>query len=158
MAANTVTIALHYGKSFTSVALLTGYHLCGVGVAGVLIVPTARVWGKRHLFILGNILMVVSCAWAGGSGQNYQSLLWARIIQGVALAPFEALTNACVGDLFFVHVGSICATSRISSDNYARNGASGWPYRMLPCSALPSSHRFWLARSHTRLVGNGRFT
>ncbi|KAH1509061.1 hypothetical protein KXX06_007521, partial [Aspergillus fumigatus] len=103
MAANTVTIALHYGKSFTSVALLTGYHLCGVGVAGVLIVPTARVWGKRHLFILGNILMVVSCAWAGGSGQNYQSLLWARIIQGVALAPFEALTNACVGDLFFVH-------------------------------------------------------
>ncbi|KAH2506674.1 hypothetical protein KXW70_009571 [Aspergillus fumigatus] len=103
MAANTVAIALHYGKSFTSVALLTGYHLCGVGVAGVLIVPTARVWGKRHLFILGNILMVVSCAWAGGSGQNYQSLLWARIIQGVALAPFEALTNACVGDLFFVH-------------------------------------------------------
>ncbi|KAF7156855.1 hypothetical protein CNMCM5623_000700 [Aspergillus felis] len=103
MAANTVTIALYYGKSFTSVALLTGYHLCGVGVAGVLIVPTARVWGKRHLFILGNILMVVSCAWAGGSGQNYQSLLWARIFQGVALAPFEALTNACVGDLFFVH-------------------------------------------------------
>ncbi|KAK1138890.1 hypothetical protein N8T08_001679 [Aspergillus melleus] len=58
MAANTVTIALHYGKSFTSVALLTGYHLCGVGVAGILIVPTARVWGKRHLFLLGNLLMV----------------------------------------------------------------------------------------------------
>ncbi|KAI9039087.1 putative MFS transporter [Aspergillus affinis] len=105
MAANTVTIALHYGKSFTSVALLTGYHLCGVGVAGILIVPTARVWGKRHLFLLGNLLMVVSCAWAGGSKDNYQSLLWSRIFQGVALAPFEALVNACVGDLFFVHVG-----------------------------------------------------
>ncbi|XHG05270.1 hypothetical protein AWENTII_008509 [Aspergillus wentii] len=104
MAANTVTIALYYGKDFTSVALLTGYHLCGVGVAGILIVPTARVWGKRHLFVLGNILMVVSCAWAGGSGSNYSSLLWARIFQGVALAPFEALVNACVGDLFFVHV------------------------------------------------------
>lgn len=48
--------------------------------------------------------MIVSCAWAGGSGNNYQSLLWSRIFQGVALAPFEALVNACVGDLFFVHV------------------------------------------------------
>lgn len=104
MAANTVTISMYYEVSFTSAALLTGYHLCGVGVAGILIVPTARVWGKRHLFLLGNILMVASCAWAGASGHNYDSLLWARIFQGVALAPFEALVNACVGDLFFLHV------------------------------------------------------
>lgn len=108
MAANTVTISLFYGKSFTFTALLTGYHLCGVGVAGILIVPTARVWGKRHLFIIGNILMVASAAWAGGSGKNYNSLLWSRIFQGVALAPFEALVNACVGDLFFVHVCLHC--------------------------------------------------
>lgn len=108
MAANTVTISLYYEKSFTSVALLTGYHLCGVGVAGVLIVPTARVWGKRHLFLLGNVLMIASSAWAGASGHNYQSLLWARIFQGVALAPFEALVNACVGDLFFLHVCFPC--------------------------------------------------
>lgn len=106
MAANTVTISLYYEKNFTSAALLTGYHLCGVGVAGVLFVPTARVWGKRHLFLLGNVLMIVSCAWAGASGHNYTSLLWARIFQGVALAPFEALVNAAVGDLYFLHVSS----------------------------------------------------
>jgi MFS family permease len=105
MAANTITISLWYGKDFTEVALLTGWHLCGVGVAGFLCVPTARVWGKRHLFISGNILMIISCAWAGGSGSNYKSLLAARVFQGVALAPFEALVNACVGDLYFVHVG-----------------------------------------------------
>ncbi|OJJ70764.1 hypothetical protein ASPBRDRAFT_636177 [Aspergillus brasiliensis CBS 101740] len=120
MAANTVTIALYYGKSFTSVALLTGYHLCGVGVAGILIVPTARVWGKRHLFLLGNALMVVSCAWAGGSKHNYQSLLWARIFQGIALAPFEALVNACVGDLFYVHERG----KRMALSNVALFGAA----------------------------------
>ncbi|PLB46966.1 putative MFS transporter [Aspergillus steynii IBT 23096] len=120
MAANTVTIALHYGKSFTSVALLTGYHLCGVGVAGILIVPTARVWGKRHLFLLGHLLMVASCAWAGGSENNYQSLLWSRIFQGVALAPFEALVNACVGDLFFVHERG----KRMALSNVALFGAA----------------------------------
>ncbi|KAL6235168.1 hypothetical protein BDW75DRAFT_230563 [Aspergillus navahoensis] len=103
MAAGTVTLSRYYKKSFMSIALLTGYHLCGTGIAGILIVPTARVWGKRHLFVLGHILMVVSCAWAGGSGKNYESLLWARIFQGVALAPFEALTNAVVDDLFYVH-------------------------------------------------------
>ncbi|PYH94445.1 MFS transporter [Aspergillus ellipticus CBS 707.79] len=120
MAANTVTIALHYGKSFTSVALLTGYHLCGVGVAGILIVPTARVWGKRHLFLLGNALMVASCAWAGASQHNYRSLLWARIFQGVALAPFEALVNACVGDLFYVHERG----KRMALSNVALFGAA----------------------------------
>src|SRR4051812_11970 len=30
-------------------------------------------------------------------------MLGARIFQGVATARFEALTNACVGDLYFVH-------------------------------------------------------
>lgn len=103
LAANTLTIATLFYRNFTDSALLTGYHLCGVGVAGFLFVASARVWGKRHLFLLGAVLMIVSSAWGGASGTNYKSLLWARIIQGVALAPFEALVNACVGDLYFVH-------------------------------------------------------
>lgn len=115
MAANTVTIAEYEMITFVQAALLTGYHLCGVGVAGVLIVPTARVWGKRHLFIIGHILMIVSCIWAGASGHNHKSLLWARIFQGVALAPFEALVNACVGDLYYVHErGKRMAVSNVS--------------------------------------------
>jgi MFS family permease len=104
LAADTITLSLNYGRPFTDVALLTGYHLCGVGVGGILFVPTARVWGKRHLFLLGNALMIVSSAWGGASSNSYQSLLWARVFQGIALAPFEALVNASVGDLYFVHV------------------------------------------------------
>lgn len=63
----------------------------------------ARVWGKRHLYLLGTVIIIISCIWAGVSGHNYKSLLWARIFQGVGLAPFEALLNASVADLFFVH-------------------------------------------------------
>jgi MFS family permease len=103
LAANTVTIAVLFVRNFNDAALLTGYHLCGVGLAGFLFVASARVWGKRHLFLLGAVLMIVSSAWGGASGTNYKRLLWSRIIQGVALAPFEALVNACVGDLYFVH-------------------------------------------------------
>ena len=85
--------------------MLTAYHLLGVAVAGWLFVASARVWGKRHLFLLGALLMVASSVWGGSTrhGYSYKSLLWARIFQGVALAPFEALVNACVGDLYFVH-------------------------------------------------------
>ena len=111
LAANTVTLSVLLDRPFTDTALLTGYHLCGVGVAGFFCVPSARVWGKRHLYLLGLVLIIVSSAWGGASGKNYKSLLWARIIQGVGLAPFEALVNASVGDLYFVHV---CSTSRMS--------------------------------------------
>ncbi|MCJ1276789.1 hypothetical protein MMC21_004596 [Puttea exsequens] len=103
LAANTVSLSLLFKVEFTKMALATGYHLLGVGIAGFLFVASARVWGKRHLYILGTVLIIVSSAWGGSTGKSYKSLLWARIIQGVGLAPFEALVNASVGDLYFVH-------------------------------------------------------
>jgi MFS family permease len=96
-------LSFYFKKIFTNVALLTGYFLLGVGVAGIIFVPSARVWGKRHLFLLGTITLIFSSAW-GGASTSYSSLLWARIFQGVGTAPFEALVNAAVGDLYFVHV------------------------------------------------------
>ena len=103
LAADTLTLVLHFRKPFTSIALLTGYHLLGVGLAGFLFVPSARVWGKRHLYILGTVIIIISSIWGGASGKNYKSLLAARVFQGVGLAPFEALVNVTVGDLYFVH-------------------------------------------------------
>lgn len=103
LAANTLTLSLEFKEMITRVALLTGYFLLGVGCAGVLAVPSARIWGKRHLFLLGTFLLIGSSAW-GGAARSYPAFLWARIHQGIATAPFEALLNAAVGDLYFVHV------------------------------------------------------
>ena len=100
LAANTLALVLYYNspehpggpkppqRSFTNVALLTGYHLLGVGVAGFIFVASARVWGKRHLYLLGTVIIILSSIWAGLSGHNYNSLLAARFFQGVGLAPF----------------------------------------------------------------------
>jgi MFS family permease len=85
------------------VALLTGYHLLGVGIGGFLFVPSSRVWGKRHAFLIGTVIIIFSCGWGGAAGGSYKSMLWARLFQGIGLAPFEALVNATVGDLYFVH-------------------------------------------------------
>ncbi|KAL8975166.1 MAG: hypothetical protein Q9197_000623 [Variospora fuerteventurae] len=103
LAANTVTLSLYFRRDFTQTALLTGYHLCAVGAAGFIFVASARIWGKRHLYLLGTILIIVSSAWGGAVGTNFTSLLWARVVQGVGLAPFEALVNASVGDLYYLH-------------------------------------------------------
>ncbi|KAI0526126.1 major facilitator superfamily transporter [Xylaria bambusicola] len=103
LAANTLTLSVYFRLNFTYIALLTGYFLLGVGVAGFFFVPSGRIWGKRHLFILGLVILIATSAWAGAVGHNYTSLLWARIIQGVGTAPFEGLVNAAVGDLYFVH-------------------------------------------------------
>ncbi|KAI5466212.1 major facilitator superfamily domain-containing protein [Mariannaea sp. PMI_226] len=103
LAANTITISLLFSKDFTKVALLTGYFLLGAGAGAIFFVPSARVWGKRHLFLIGICILIASSAWAGSVGTSYGSLLGARIIQGVGCAPYESLLNAAVGDLYFVH-------------------------------------------------------
>ncbi|UPK99501.1 hypothetical protein LCI18_010436 [Fusarium solani-melongenae] len=103
LAANTITIALDFSKDFTKVALLTGYFLLGCGAGAIFFVPSGRIWGKRHLFLIGICILIASSAWAGSVGTNYGSFIGARIIQGVGCAPFESLLNAAVGDLYFVH-------------------------------------------------------
>lgn len=115
LAPNTFVYLTVFRQTFTGVALLTGYHLLGVGLAGFIFVASARVWGKRHLYVIGTIIIIISSAWGGGSGTNYSSLVAARFFQGVGLAPFEALVNASVGDLYFVHErGKRMAASNLS--------------------------------------------
>lgn len=122
LAANTVTISLYMGRNFTQVAILTGYFLLGVGVAGTFFVPSSRVWGKRHTFIFGIIVLIASSVWGGvvGKQKDYDSFLWSRIIQGVGCAPFEALVNAAVGDLYFVHQRGV----RMAATNLAVFGGA----------------------------------
>ncbi|KAL9089548.1 MAG: hypothetical protein Q9159_002500 [Coniocarpon cinnabarinum] len=103
LAADSLTVSFYFEVTFTKVALLTGWHLLAVGLSGIFFVPSARIWGKRHLYLLGTALVCASCAWAGAVGHSYKSLVWARVVQGIGLAPFEALVNTSVADLFFVH-------------------------------------------------------
>lgn len=106
LAANSFFLSTRvYHVVFTKVALLTGWHLFGVGIAGFIFVGTGTKYGRRHAYLIGALLILVSSFWAAAS-TSYNSMLWARIVQGVGVAPFEALVNASVGDLYPVHVSS----------------------------------------------------
>lgn len=128
LAANTVTLVLAYERDFTAIALLTGYFLMGCGVAGAFWVPSSRLWGKRHAFIFGTVLIVITSAWAGGSNRKglYGSMVWARIFQGIGTAPFEALVNAAVGDLYFVHVRPCRVPRYASLIKLTQHAAATW--------------------------------
>ncbi len=104
LAANTLTLTFDFVIPFTGVAELTGWYLLGVGVAAFIVVPSGRIWGKRHMFVAGTILLVATSAWGGGSRHKLKSMIVSRVFQGVATAPFESLVNAAVGDLYCVHV------------------------------------------------------
>jgi MFS family permease len=103
LAADTLKLSLYYKRTFTDVAILTGWHLLGVGIGGFVFVPSSRIWGKRHAYLLGTVIVIISSAWGGASGHNFKSAIASRMFQGIGLAPYEALVNASVGDLFFVH-------------------------------------------------------
>ncbi|KAI4718172.1 MFS general substrate transporter [Aureobasidium sp. EXF-10727] len=132
VAANSVVLAVVFKVKFQDAALLTAYHLCGVGVASWLFVPLARVWGKRHIFLLGALLMVASSAWGGSTQKNlnYKSLIWARIFQGIGLAPFESLVNDVVGDLYFVHERGfrMAFTNSVAIGFITTDNSLGWQW------------------------------
>ncbi|OAA50110.1 MFS transporter [Beauveria brongniartii RCEF 3172] len=113
LAANTVTLIGNIALTITDAVVLTGYLLAGAGGAVIFFVPSARVYGKRHLFLLGLIIVIATSAWAGSvpllsdtpedARRHFRSMAAARAIQGVGIAPFESLLNAAIGDMYFVH-------------------------------------------------------
>ncbi|KAK9371078.1 major facilitator superfamily domain-containing protein [Lipomyces kononenkoae] len=102
LASSTIVLVLYFQKGFQAIALLTGYHLAGAAVASVFITAIFVKYGKRFPYLFASGVLVGSAAWAAVA-TSYKSLLWARVLQGVALAPFEIAVNASVGDMYFVH-------------------------------------------------------
>lgn len=58
LAADSVLLANYFLRTFQAAADLTAFHLAGVAVGAAIFVPTARIWGKRHAFLFGALLMI----------------------------------------------------------------------------------------------------
>ncbi|KAF4342759.1 major facilitator superfamily transporter [Fusarium beomiforme] len=96
-------ISQTFETPLSSVALLNGSLVLGLGVSAYVLSVAADLWGRRIIFILTSVLLIVSNIWAAVS-QGYKSLLVARVFQGFAMGPFFALAGtSCVNDVFFLH-------------------------------------------------------
>lgn len=101
LATNTFQLVSAFHTTFTKIAMLTGYNVLALAVASLFFSATCRVWGRRHTFLFGVVLMVIGCFWAA-TADSYNSMLGARIIQGIGIAPFEGLIQVVVADMYFV--------------------------------------------------------
>jgi len=63
LATNTLTLVFIFKVNFTQIAALTGYFLLGVGCCAWVTSATARIYGKRHTYVLGSILLVAGSIW-----------------------------------------------------------------------------------------------
>ncbi|KLJ12451.1 hypothetical protein EMPG_12528 [Blastomyces silverae] len=102
LAAGYNDVSESFGITSHQVALTTGLYMLGLGLGSVVMSPTAILYGKRPIYLLGSALFIVSAVWCAVS-PNYTSLLLARIFQGVAVSPVECLPSATIAEIFFLH-------------------------------------------------------
>jgi len=102
LAAGFTSVAATYDVSNQQVALTTGLYMLGLGIGSVIMSPTAILFGKRPVYLLGAILLILSAVWCALS-PNYASLVVARVFQGIAVSPVECLPSATIAEIYFLH-------------------------------------------------------
>jgi hypothetical protein len=56
-----------FNITFAQVAGLTGYQLLAITCAGPLVLVIARVWGKRHVFVISSWTILISVVLAASA-------------------------------------------------------------------------------------------
>ncbi|KUJ13353.1 MFS general substrate transporter, partial [Mollisia scopiformis] len=122
LSASAFILLQEFQVGFTQITLLTGYHLCAVGAAGIFISTLCYKYGKRPGFLFSMTFAFISTV-LGGASQSYDSLLGARIVQGFGVSMFESVMFAVIGDLYYVHKRG----SRVAALTIAISGLANVP-------------------------------
>ncbi|KAF1810953.1 MFS transporter [Eremomyces bilateralis CBS 781.70] len=102
LAAGFNDVAETFDVTVPQVALTTGLYMMGMGVGGVIMSPTAILFGKRPVYLITSLLFVGTSIWCA-LANSYISLLVGRIFQGIAISPVECLPSATIAEIFFLH-------------------------------------------------------
>ncbi|KAK7408861.1 hypothetical protein QQX98_008984 [Neonectria punicea] len=102
LAAGFTDVADTYDVEVETVALTTGLYMMGLGVGSVVVSPTAILYGKRPVYLASAIVFIGMSIWAAAS-PSFNSLLIARVFQGIAVSPVECLPSATIAEIFFLH-------------------------------------------------------
>lgn len=97
-----VAIAAELGVTVDALARSTAYAVLSMALSLFLAGPLAKVYGRRPTFALAILVMVGTSVW-GALAHGYASLLAARVVAGVGMAPYETLVQCVVGDVYYVH-------------------------------------------------------
>ena len=102
LAAGFSDVGADFGVGVEHVSLTTGLYMLGMGLGSVIFSPTAILWGKRPVYLFSAILLIACSIWCAVS-PSFNSLVAARVFQGVAVSPVECLPSATIAEIFFLH-------------------------------------------------------
>ncbi|KAH8585664.1 major facilitator superfamily domain-containing protein [Bisporella sp. PMI_857] len=95
-------LVVEYNESFKRVSLLTGWQLLTVALVGFFISPTAKKYGKRPVLIATSAVGTAGSIWLIYAG-SYNSILGARVLQGIGVSFYESIGFGLIADMYCVH-------------------------------------------------------
>ncbi|KAI0025805.1 MFS general substrate transporter [Xylariomycetidae sp. FL0641] len=97
-----VEMAAQFGISYNSLNAGMGYGILMIGLSCFITNSMAVVWGRRPVFLLGNLLLFIGSL-GGYYAHSYDMLLGFRLVGSIGMSPFEVLVTSTIGDIYFVH-------------------------------------------------------
>jgi MFS family permease len=98
-----VPLAQEWNVSLTSfITAAQGGVIAAIALGSLLFNALAVKYGKRPIYLITSVGLAVTCFWAA-EAKSFGSFVAARVIQGLCMAPMEALIPASIADIWFVH-------------------------------------------------------
>ena len=100
-------IAKHFKTDIPTISRSVSIILLTLGISAVATSPAARIWGKRPVFIVSNLVAILGYVIVVAKTDSLVALYVGRAIHGFGIAAMEYLVSSSIGDLFFVHERAI---------------------------------------------------
>ncbi|KAI0010468.1 MFS general substrate transporter [Xylariaceae sp. FL0662B] len=97
-----VEMAAQFGVSYNTLNGDLGYGILVIGLSCFFTNSMAVVWGRRPVFLLGNLLLFISSLGAYYA-HSFDHLLAFRLVGCIGMSPFEVLVTSTIADIYFVH-------------------------------------------------------
>ncbi|EMC95506.1 hypothetical protein BAUCODRAFT_123934 [Baudoinia panamericana UAMH 10762] len=89
-------------RSLGQLTHLVAVNVLALGVSNVFWVPLANIFGRRPIMLLAELILIAASIWAGAVN-SFNSLLAARVVQGIGGGPGDTISPEILGEVFFVH-------------------------------------------------------
>ncbi|GMG00159.1 hypothetical protein BVG19_g4496 [[Candida] boidinii] len=91
-----------FKESPATVAYLVGAFMLAMGVGSLFAAPTAVLYGKRLVYLVGISISFAGALW-GANANSFGSLVGARVLMGFSFSIVESLPSSTVAEIYFAH-------------------------------------------------------
>ena len=101
LAVVTAELALEFEVPIAKAETTNTYWFLATAGACAVSSVSARIFGKRLIYLVAIAILVASAAW-NAAATTFNSVLASRILYGFGLGAFESLPWSSIGDMYFV--------------------------------------------------------